>query len=127
MLKPSDVLQKYGLKSWSHVSEDTKGNLSQVPWIREKVGNQDKSTNDLQDVGTWAGVEPRYTESPQPGPSGADSDTENIDLEAGVRVPEFSIRIVDENGPPKRPIWEVLGDVRRSFGSSKVRQPTSLS
>jgi hypothetical protein len=124
MLKVSEVLKKNGLSSWSHVSENTKDYLSQIPWIREKVQPQEKDAHALH--GIWSTTAPRYTDSPEP----TEIEQENnpdIDLEAGIQVPEFSLRIIDEDGPPNKPIEEVLDDVRKSLTSIKVRDATTTA
>ncbi|KAI9773694.1 MAG: hypothetical protein M1840_006968 [Geoglossum simile] len=121
MLNPSEVLNRNGLQSWSHVSEDTRDNLSQVPWIREKVQPQDRDTQALQGAGSWSAEGDILRESPEGSiqchDDGAESDS--IDLEAEIEVPEFSLRMVGENEPPRRPIGEVLDDVRKSLGAIK--------
>src|SRR5204862_2666986 len=58
---------------------------------------------------------------------GNDADSNSIDLEAEIEVPEFSVRITSENEPPGRPIGDVLGDVRKSFENIKVRTTTRFN
>src|SRR5579862_6513765 len=116
MLNLSEVLNLNGLQSWSRVSEDTRENLSQVPWIREKVQPQDKDAQALQGAGSWFTKGDILRGSPEESIQRevGDADSNSIDLEDEIEVPEFSLRIVGENGPPKRPIGEVLDNVRKS-------------
>ena len=123
MFNLSEVLNRNGLQSWSRVSENTRDNLSQVPWIREKVESQDKDAQALQGTGSWSAAENRFTDSPELSiRRQGDADSNSIDLEAELEVPEFSLRIIDENEPPRRPIGEVLDDVRKALGAIKVRE-----
>ncbi|KAI9774243.1 MAG: hypothetical protein M1839_001745 [Geoglossum umbratile] len=120
MLNLSEVLNRNGLQSWSRVSEDTRDNLSQVPWIREKVESQDKDAQALQGTGSWAAGENRFTDGPDSSAlQDDDAGSNSIDLEAEIDVPEFSLRMIGRNEPPKRPIGEVLDDVRRSLSAIK--------
>jgi hypothetical protein len=116
MLKLSSVLSDQGLESWSHVSEDTKQYLSQVPWIREKVQGHDKDAQDIQGAGVWS-----TSSSPESTHADPQSDAGSINLDAGI--PEFSLRRTDSNGPAKKPIGEVLDEVRDKLKSIKVGLP----
>jgi hypothetical protein len=105
MSKLGSILSESRLETWSHVSEDTKKWLSQVPWILEKVQEQDKDAQALQGAGVWSAGE---------GHTGAhdQSDAASISLEPGI--PEFSLRRTDSSWPSIKntPIGEVLGEVR---------------
>lgn len=115
VLQLSSVLSDEGLQSWSHVSEDTRQYLSQVPWIREKVESQDKDIQALQGAGVWSTSS--TTDSAHA--DAQSDDAASINLEA--EVPDFSLRRTDSNGPVKKPIAEVLDDVRHKLNSIKVR------
>lgn len=114
MLKLSSVLSEEGLESWSHVSEDTKRYLSQVPWIREKVQGQDKDAQALQGAGVWSTSSTLDSTHADP----QSDDAGSINLEAGI--PDFSLRRTDSSGPAKKPIAAVLDDVRDKLKSIKV-------
>jgi hypothetical protein len=113
MLKLSSVLSDQGLESWSHVSEDTRQYLSQVPWIREKVQGHEKDTQDLQGAGVWS-----TSTSPESTRADPESDAASINLEAGM--PEFSLRRTDSDWRAKKPIGDVLNEVRDTLKSMKV-------
>ena len=108
----SQVLASKGLETWTHVSENTREYLAQVPWIREKVQPKDKDAHVLDGAGFW-------TESPEATRVDNDGDMDSINLDASV--PEFSIRRTDTDEPGKQPIGEVLSEVRETLKSMKVR------
>jgi len=114
----SQVLSNEGLESWSHVSEDTRKYLSQIPWIREKVNPQEKDTNALQGAGSWS-------TSPEPIGVTPENDVASINLDIGV--PEFSPRRTDSDAPSKKPIAEVLDEVRSTLKYMKVCLPMNDS
>lgn len=108
----SQVLASKGLETWTHVSENTREYLAQVPWIREKVQPQNKDAHALFGAGVWS-------ESPRTSRVDREGDVDSINLDD--IVPEFSIRRTDTDEPGKKPIGEVLSDVRETLNSMKVR------
>jgi len=107
----SQVLANKGLQTWTHVSENTREYLAQVPWIREKVQPQDKDVNALDGAGIWS-------ESPETTRVDGDGDMDSINLDDSI--PDFSIRKTDTNEAVKEPIGEVLNEVRETLRSMKV-------